>query len=107
MTFKRVYRKYLRILDKNLKKKSEKTFEKYPDLSSLPNELPPYRPSFDHEMPLIDNAQVPPAKVYIMSIAKLEELRKQLDIYLSKIGFDFLLPILLLRFASKEKLMEH
>ena len=50
----------------------------------LPDELPPFRPGFDHEIPLIDNAQVPPAKVYRMSIAKLEELRKQLDIYLSK-----------------------
>ena len=55
-----------------------------PDLLKLPDELPPFRPGFDHEIPLIDNAQVPPAKVYRMYIAKLAKLRNQLDIYLSQ-----------------------
>ena len=48
------------------------------------DELPPFRLGFDHEIPLIDNAQIPPPKVYRMPIAELEELGKQLDIYLSK-----------------------
>ena len=41
-------------------------------------------PEFDHDINLVPDAKIPPAKVYRMSIAELEELRKQLDAYLSK-----------------------
>ena len=64
--------------------KTRQIFEKYPNLLTLPTDLPPNRPGFDHEIPLIDNATVPAAKVCQMSIAELEELRIQLDAYLSK-----------------------
>ena len=72
---------------------------------TLPTDLPPNRPGFDHEIPLIDNAKVPPAKVYRMSVAELEELRKQLDAYLSKnwIRFstsNFAAPVLFQRKAD-------
>ena len=78
LTFLLKFNKLIQILDLTLLKKQER----YPKLLTLPTDLPPNRPGFDHEIPLLDNATVPPAKVYRMStIAELEELRKQLDAY--------------------------
>ena len=73
----------------------------------LPDELPPFRPGFDHEIPLIDNAQVPPAKVYRMSIAELEELRKRLDIHLSENWIHFSTSNFAASVLFKEKPMDH
>ena len=70
--------------DSNFTTKVRQIFEKYKSTLELPSELPPNRPNFDHDIPLVHDAKVPVSKVYRMSIAELEELRKQLDAYLSK-----------------------
>ena len=70
--------------DSNFTTRVQHIFEKYKSTLELPSELPPNRPNFDHEIPLVHDAKVPVSKVYRMSIAELEELRKQLDAYLSK-----------------------
>ena len=90
---------------KEFTKKTREIFGKYSNLLKLPTNLLPNRPGFDHEIPLIENATVPPAKVYRMSIAELEELRKQLISYLSKnwIRFstsNFAAPVLFQRKAD-------
>ena len=70
--------------DQNFTAKVQKIFTKYKSVLDLKNELPPHREKIDHEINLVPDAKVPPAKVYRMSIPELEELRKQLDAYLSK-----------------------
>ena len=48
------------------------------------NDLPPSRPNFDHKIEIPPNAQVPAGRVYKMSTLELQELKRQLQDYLSK-----------------------
>ena len=67
--------------------------------------LPPQRPGLDMEIPLIDNANIPAGKIYRLSPAELEELKKQINSFLDK-GFiresfsPFAAPVLFARKAN-------
>ena len=91
--------------DNDFTTKIQSIFRKYSSTPETPTDLPPSRPSFDHDINLTPDAKVPPAKVYRMSIAELEELRKQLDDYLSKkwirhYASNFAAPVLFQRKAD-------
>jgi hypothetical protein len=53
-------------------------------LTAQLDNLPPSRGDLDHAIPLIQDATVPPPRIYKMSPAELEELTKQLKNYLEK-----------------------
>jgi hypothetical protein len=72
------------VFDNSFTEKIQNVFAEYKSTLETPTDLPPSRFGFDHKINLVPDAKVPPAKVYRMSIAELEELRKQLDAYLSK-----------------------
>ena len=65
-------------------------------------ELPPRRPGFDHKIEILPGPEIPAGKIYKISPAELEELKKQLTKYLDKKWIhesisEFASPILFVR----------
>ena len=70
--------------------------------------LPPSRHNFDHKIEILPNAQVPAGRVHKMSTLELQELKRQLQDYLSKKnGYDSHNLCMQLPSSSPEKRMDN
>jgi hypothetical protein len=70
--------------DADFTAKLQNVVRKHKTVCKPHEDLPPLRPGLDHEIPLVDNAEVPKGRIYRLSPAELDELKKQLQSLLAK-----------------------